>query len=139
MGLSIQNSNMSESPNLIEVYKGASKEIELEIKKPDEDVDGNSIESDFDLTGCTLYFSVRKSLNDPRSLIGKTSDDSDQIEILEPLVEGGAIIYLDYTDTNLMEPGKYFFDVWVKKPDGKRFPVIEPSEFVILPAVTVIP
>lgn len=136
MGISIVKSNMSQSPNLIEVYRGASKEIELDIKKPGTDVDGNPIDEPFDLTGCTVYFSVRKEVTSPKVLIVKSSVLDTEITLSLPLTDGKATIILDYLDTKLMEPGKYVFDVWVKKSDGKRFPVVEPSEFVILPAVT---
>lgn len=138
MGISILQSTMSRSPNAIEIYKGASKDIELDIKQPGEDVDGNPLDDAFDLTDCTVYFCVRKELDHPKALITKTSVLNSEIDLILPLIAGKAIIFISYNDTKLMTPGVYYFDVWVKKPDGKRFPVVEPSEFIILPAVTYI-
>jgi hypothetical protein len=138
MGLTISQSTMSASPNSLEIYRGQSKEVELKITKKDKDVDGNDIEVPLPLDGCTIYFSVVKTLNDNKILISKSSVDVDQISITMPYSDGKAVIYIEHTDTLYLAPGKYFFDVWVKKPDGKRFPVVSPSEFVILPAITLV-
>lgn len=136
MGISYVQSTMSKSPNVIEVYRGASKDVEINIKKPGVDIDGNKLDEPFNLTDCTLYFSVRKEVGHHKVLIYKTSDTTSEIELIAPLTNGKAMIYLSYLDTKFMEAGRYYFDVWVKKLDGKRFPVVEPSEFIVLPAVT---
>jgi len=48
-------------------------------------------------------------------------------------------VYLNPEDTSLLNAQIYYFDVWVKLSGGKRYPVIEPSEFVVKEPLTVIP
>lgn len=131
MGISLVSSTMTPSANSISIYKAQSKDIELDITKPSQDIDGNPIDVPFDLTGCTLVFQVRAQPGDAKLLISKTSASSAQILFQTPYTIGKAYIYIDFTDTKFMEPGKYYFDVWVIRPNTKRYPVIENSEFII--------
>ena len=138
MGISLVSSTMSPAPNLVELYKGQDKDIELILTETAFDVDKNPIDVPFDLTGCTLYFQVRSSGESTIIVIGKKSTDITQILIETPPVCGKAIIHISHADTEYLEPGKYLFDVWVKRVDGKRYPVVELSEFVIKLPITII-
>ena len=67
-----------------------------------------------------------------------TSDLIAEVEFTNPTV-GIARIFLNPADTQDKDATEYVFDVWVVLASGKRFAVVEPSVFVIEPAVTVIP
>ncbi len=136
MGINILQSTMSPNANTILVYKGASKDVDLKIVKDIKDPNGNPFEVPFDLTGCSLFFTVRKTLQDPKYIIYKTTNDSSQIAVSNDPTTGDAIVFIGFIDTELLEPGLYYFDVWVQEPSGKRYPVVEPSEFMVLSAST---
>jgi hypothetical protein len=116
-------------PNALVLVRGASKTVELTIvgsdKKP------------VDLTGATLWFTVKERVEDRDPLILKRSTDGAQIAITQPF-SGKAEIYLFPGDTAKLEPQEYVFDVWVVLANGKRYPVIPPSTLAIVPSVTVI-
>lgn len=136
MGISLSKSTISPTPNAIEVYKGASKDVALAITRTVDDVNGKAEDIPFDLTGCTLTFSLRTNAASPELILSKVSTDPTQIAIDADLLKGLATIFIDFTDTKDMEPGSYQFDVWVDEPSGKRYPVVEPAEFKIKPAIT---
>lgn len=138
MGLSLPQSTMSKSPNALEVYRGQSKDIEVVITTPSTDVDNNPITIAYDLTGCTLYFTVKIRSSTTKSLISKVSTDPSQIEIETPVKLGKAIIHLLPADTKYLEPDAYQFDVWVKTPSNSVYPVVAVSEFVLLQPITVV-
>lgn len=138
MGISIPQSTMSRSPNALEVYRGQSLDVELIASQPTVDVDNNPTTKPFDLTGCTIYFTVKLNGSNVRALITKTSADSTQIQIETPPTLGKAIIFLAPADTKNLEPDTYQFDVWVRIPNGEVFPIVEVSEFVVLQPITVI-
>ena len=136
MGISIDKSSLTSSPNIIELYKGQSKDIPMLVTKPALDTEGNLIDIPFNLDGCTLFFSVRLDEDSPDILISKVSTDPEQIQILTPFEDGKSVIFISYQDTLYMEPGRYRFDVWVELPNDKRFPVVEPSDFVVKKSIT---
>ena len=136
MGVTIAKSTMSNTPNAIDIFKGASKDVDIEIIKDSFDVDNNPVRTPFDLTGCTLIFTVRTTARSPVVVLYKISTDSAQIEISTTPLDGLAIIYILSSDTEKLEPGMYTFDVWVLEPSGKRYPVVLPSAFKVIDAVT---
>ena len=115
--------------NAVTATRGASKTLNLTVK----DKDGNPV----NLTGSTLYFTVKKKETDRVCVIQKISTDAAQIEVASPATKGTAQIFLQPSDTN-KDPGKYRFDVWVVLASGARFVVVKPSVFEIVPGVTVL-
>jgi hypothetical protein len=116
--------------NAMEMYRGTSKTFILEIT----DEEGAVV----NLTGSTIYFTVKDSIDAVNPLIQKKSSDALQIDIYDP-VGGKAKIYLDPADTQALALKPRIFDVWVVLTSGKRYVVIPPSDFVLKPSVTVIP
>lgn len=128
MAFSNLSSNISKSSNTIEVYRGQSKTFELTIK--------DSTNAAVDLTGASIYFTVKKEVTDTVAIISKTTDDPLQAEILAPNTDGKARIYLIPSDTSVLDVGDYLFDIWVQLSSGKRYPIVEVSKFIIKASVT---
>lgn len=138
MGRSIAQSTMSPNPNVIELYRGQSKTVELDITEFGLDVDKNTTIVPFDLTGCDIFLTVRVNGSAPKILIYKTTADALQIAIVTPFTAGKALIMFTPADTKYLEVDKYQYDVWVKKPSGELFPVVEVSDFIVLQPITVL-
>jgi len=136
MSISNSSSNISKSSSSIELYQGESKDLEIEIVKEEEDVDGNPIEVPLPLTGSKVCFTVRKLVTDPAIKIAKDSLNVLDIEIKSPATDGIVIIYIVSEDTRLLDPGRYVFDIWVVLSSGKKVPVVEVSEFIVKEPVT---
>ena len=115
--------------NTVSVIRGASKTLELTVKDEEGEV--------ADLTGATIYFSVKKRALDEFYLIQKSSLDIAEIEIPNP-TDGVAHIFLLPADTRGLDVRKYTYDIWVIL-GGERSVVIVPSVFEVLAGVTVIP
>lgn len=139
MAISGANSNISKSSNAVDLYQGESKDLDLEILQEVKDVNGVPMEEPVDLTGATLYFSVRTKANSPDLLIDKQSSNILNIEILSPATAGRAVIHLVPADTRSLSPNDYVFDIWAVLSSGKRVPVVEISEFIVKEPVTKIP
>ena len=112
----------------VEVYKGESKTLQLTIL----DCERNAV----DLTGATLYFTVKGNLNDCKVLFQKTSAQASEILILSPATDGVAEIYISPSDTSALDAGDYKYDIWVVLSSGKQVPVIAPSLFKVIQPVT---
>lgn len=140
-GITSASSTMTKSANTLEVYKGQSENLEISIVSDGEDPNCRCkpCEVPQDLTGAVIYFTVRSAIGDPEALISKSSTNALEIQIGAPPTDGIATIYLNPEDTSLLKAMTYYFDVWVKLPGNKRYPVIEPSEFIVKEALTVIP
>lgn len=128
MGQRLVSSNITPSANTVQIYRGQSKTLEVVVK----DDSCNPV----DLTGATVFFSVKMNSTDPTALITKSSTDSTQILILTPTINGIAQIFIKPLDTQYLEIDTYIFDVWVQLPSGNRYPVIPISEFIIQAGVT---
>lgn len=139
MSISGLSSNITKSSNSIDLYQGETKDLDLLVVREVKDVNNNPVEEPVDLTGATIYFSVRRSASSPDLLIGKDSTNLLAIEIVAPATSGTAIIHLLADDTKNMPPGEYVFDIWVVLSSGKRSPVVEISEFIVKEAVTKLP
>ena len=116
--------------NSIEMYKGTSKTFVLSV------VDENNVI--VDLTGATIYFTVKDGIGEVNPLVQKKSSNALEIDIFDPR-GGKAKIYLSPSDTQALALKPRVFDVWVVLSSGKRYVVIPPSDFVLKPPVTVLP
>jgi len=116
--------------NAVTVIRGVSKTLLLYVK--------DKHKEPADLTGSTIYFSVKVAAEDPHPLIQKVSADIAEIEIPNP-TDGIAKIYLQPADTQNLDFGKYVFDAWMINSAAKRFVVVKPSVFEVRPGVTWIP
>lgn len=116
--------------NALQVVRGTSKTIDLTV------TDGGG--AVVDLTGSTIYFTVKANIKDTVPLIQKKSIDILEIEIYDP--RGGvARIFLNPADTQNLALVPHIFDIWVVLSSGKRYQVVGPATFHMLPSVTVIP
>jgi hypothetical protein len=116
--------------NAITIIRGSSKTLKLTVT--------DETDAKVNLTGARLYFSVKVSERDPQPLFQKSSNNSAQAEITVPR-EGIALIYLQPSDTQNLDPHEYLFDVWVVLANGKRYPVVKPSVFKVEPGISFIP
>ena len=117
--------------NSVSVIRGTSKTLVLTVKDKNKEP--------VDLTGATIYFSVKKKETDTGNpLIQKVSTDSVQIEVPNP-TDGIAKIYLQPSDTQNLDITQYKFDVWMVSSIGKRFVVVKPSIFNVEAGITRIP
>lgn len=120
--------------NSFPMKRGSSKSLKVIFQDLSEDAQrrasscnscgNNDDEIPFDLTGCTIYFSMRREEWEDEPLIVKISTDSSQILILDAK-SGLARIFLVPDDTHRLDPGFYVFDVWVVRASGERVPVLE--------------
>ena len=115
--------------NAIEVVRGQSKTLKLTVK----DKAGVVV----DLTGSTIYFTVKEKLTDPKPLIQKLSTNIAEIEVPNP-VDGTANIFIVPDDTRSLGRGKYVYDLWIVLSTGERNPLIKPSTFEVTLGATVI-
>lgn len=139
MSISQVSSNITKSSNSIEVFKGESKDLELEVTQIGEDIDGNDEEQPVDLTGSTVYFTVREQASSPEALISKNSTNALDIEIVDPATGGFALIHLSPDDTKMLNADQFVFDIWLVLSSGKQVPVVEVSEFIVKEPVTKLP
>jgi hypothetical protein len=116
--------------NAISIIRGSSKTLKLTVTDENDAV--------VNLTGATIYFSVKVGERDPQPLFQKSSLNPAQAEITTPR-EGVALIYLQPSDTQSLDPHEYVFDVWTVLANGKRYPVVKPSVFEVKPGVSLIP
>jgi hypothetical protein len=120
--------------NSIEIHRGQSKTLSLTVSEMLEDGTSKPV----DLTGATVYFSVKVSETDQQPLFQKISTSPSQIEITTPRL-GKVRIYLEPADTKTLDPHEYKFDIWAVLASGKRYPVVPPSTFLVKPGVTRLP
>lgn len=87
-------------------------------------------EGPFDLTGSTVFFTVKKRVKDKRALISKTSDDVTEIEILLPQTDeankGKAHIFVATQDTRRLGClNEVVVDAWVVTTTGDTKRVVQ--------------
>jgi len=119
--------------NELVVVRGQSKKWLLTVT--DEDGVAYSLESG------EVRMSVKKDEKADKAGIYKVSTDTDEIEIVTPQTDEGntgkAYIYLKPADTIALEPGDYWYDVWVKNAAGDWSPVVKKARFTIEWSITV--
>lgn len=135
MTLPVISNGLTKSANSLQVYKGEYRDVEVVITQ-DVVENGEVVETAVDLATAVVTFTVRRRASDPDLLIKKTSDVGGGIDINTPTTEGSAVIHLYSSDTSLLDADVYVFDVWVELDGGKRYPVVEISEFKILEPVS---
>ncbi len=133
------SSNLTKSSNSIEVFKGESKDLELEVTQIVENAEGNDEEQPVNLTGAVVHFTVRELASTPEVLISKDSTSALDIEILVPETNGVALVHLSPDDTKNLSAQQYVFDIWVVLSSGSQVPVVEVSEFIVREPVTKLP
>jgi hypothetical protein len=116
--------------NAVTIIRGTSKTLVLTVK----DKDGAVV----DLTGATIYMTVKFNATDVNCIIQKISTDALQIEIPNP-TDGIAKIYIDPTDTVGKKTTRYVYDILVILVSGERHVVVGPAVFEIKAGVTVVP
>lgn len=96
-----------------------------------------------DITGYLIVFQVKKQPEAYRLkptdpvVISKSSDDANDIEILDQATDTGAcLIKLRSSDTEFLPPGTYAYSVRVQKPDGRWFTVAQGRIFLKGPATS---
>ena len=138
MARSVETSNINKSSNSVEIYRGQSLDLELELTIDEKQPDGQVKEVPLKLGGVGIYLMVKRNIGDERPIISKSTANALEIEIVGDPDDGLALIHFDPTDTKDEIPGELVFDVWVELSSGKRYPVVEVSLFSILKPVTVI-
>lgn len=122
-----------DSENSLEFLQGQSKTLELTITQ---DVDGT--EEKFDLTGATIYFTVKCDVRDRDNQLQKTSLVVAEIEVAADPREGTAKIYFVPEDTKGLEPGQYVYDIVVVSGTDQHV-VVGPDTLIVKRRVTVLP
>ncbi len=120
--------------NAVEIYRGVSKTIFLRVIR--RGLDGS--ETSVDLTGASVYFTVKREERDAFPVVKKSSASSSQIEITD-LRGGVAAIKLLPGDSKDLDVGQYVFDVLVILANGERHVVILPSIFEVRAGVSIVP
>lgn len=116
--------------NSVEIIRGSSLTLRLSVT--------DEGDKPVNLSGAQIYFTVKVQVEDVDPVFQKSTHNASELEI-DDATGGVARVYITPADTQKLDARKYFFDVWVILNNGRRFPVIPVSEFVVKPGVTVIP
>lgn len=113
----------------IRIYRGASKTVQLTVKK----IDGTA----YDLSGATLILTVKKDLHDQLPLFQK-SNKVGGIGVTIVSAKGGVVQFSFIpADTHKSDPRHYVYDVWVVDSSFNQYVLIPPSDFEVEPGVTI--
>ena len=138
MARSVEISNINKNSNAVEIYRGQSLDLELELTTDEKQPDGEIKEVPLKLGNVIITLSVKREIADERAIITKSTADALQIEVIDDPDNGIALIHFDPADTKDEETGDLVFDVWTELASGKRYPVVEVALFKILRPVTVL-
>lgn len=116
--------------NAVVIIRGTSKTLVLTIR----DKEGDLV----NLTGSTIYMTVRTKETDENCLFQKISTSGQQIDIPNP-TDGIAKIFIDPQDTIGKKPTRYVYDILIILASGERHVVVGPAVFEIKAGVTVVP
>ena len=98
-----------------------------------------SLSGAFDLTGATVFFTVKRDVCDSKALIAKSSNVVTEIEILlpqsDPPNKGKAKIFILPSDVNV-SPGDVVVDAWIITILGKKIRVVATLSSEIVRSVT---
>lgn len=112
--------------NSMDVYRGLTSKFLLTLTQ-----DGEK----YDLTGATVYFTVKCSVADIANRLQKTSV-SNGITIATDPRDGTAELLLSAADTQTLDPGAYVFDIVVVTAGGERFLVLGPGTLSVKQSVS---
>ena len=115
--------------NDITIVKGAAKTWNFQVKKKD----GTAL----DCTGATMYFTAREKYGATTAAILKSTNVGTEMEWTDEATGTGKL-HLVPADTKDRPVGKLVYDMWIKLPSGKPYPVIKKSSLEIEWNVTVI-
>ncbi len=114
----------------VQIIRGVSKTFRLTVTDDASDR--------VDLTGSTVYFRVKQTIDDATTEIAKSSAIPAEVTLLAQSGStlGQADIFLQPGDTSALPVGKHVYDVWLELSSGKRHAVVRPANFRIERAVT---
>ena len=115
--------------NAVVIIRGTSKTLVLTIR----DKEGKLV----NLTGSTIYMTVRTKETDEDCLFQKISTNGLEIDIPNP-TDGIAKIFIDPGDTVGKKPTRYVYDILIILVSGERHVVVGPAVFEIKAGVTVV-
>lgn len=136
MALPLVSSTMNKSINAIELYRGQSRNVEVDIVETVTE-HGVTFDRAADLTDAVVYFTAKKLAGYPVPLLSKNSTTAG-IQISSPPTLGKAVVKILSDDTKFMPSGSYVYDIWVVFPDGRSLPVVELVEFKIKDSATMV-
>jgi len=112
----------------IELYQGSNVTFRVTVV--------DTADDPVDLTGASLVFTVRKAVACEPALLRKTTDLPSEGAITDP-TGGIAELYIVPSDTGVLLPGGYVFDLWVDAllPNSTSHILIKPSPFSVLDPV----
>lgn len=114
----------------LRLVRGESKDLELHVVSV-----SDGVESDFDLSGAVIYFTVKCHVADDTNTLQKTSALVSEIEIDAIPTTGKATIYLKSSDTTSLAQGSYVFDIVVVSGDDRHV-VVGPVPLIVSRGVT---
>lgn len=118
----------------LSLYRLASRTLDLYVEQPDPSVAGGYIP--FDITGASLYLTVKAINAFGAVVLRKTSSPASGITIVSPR-GGRAQITFSPSDTAGMTEGvQYVYDLWIKLAGGEQIPLIKLSTLRVLQGVT---
>ncbi len=92
-----------------------------------------------DLSGSTLYFTLKDELEEMKSLISKDSTDVTEIEIQNQVTnKGEAKLFILFSDTAKLPPDIYVMDMWIVLSSGDRRQIVPVQRIQLIRAVTVL-
>lgn len=122
--------------------RGNSRRWRVFVREPDRGEDENDGQA-IDLTGSTVIFEMKRQPETRRLqptdevVVRKTSDDANEIEILDQTAEetkGYCRIRLVPADTEFLAPGTYAYSIDVQTALGDRYTVVSARVFLRGPA-----
>jgi hypothetical protein len=132
-------SEMSPKTRLRMLVRGDSFRWKLTCTSPNPSPGSDAIGPRFDLTGVLIIFTMKLwradggSVSTDRIIIRKSSDDTDEISVLDQLSDvtiGQCVIKGNPDDTQYLEPGVYRYDIRLHLTNGERITVISDEIYV---------
>jgi hypothetical protein len=122
--------SMLDSETALEVIHGETKELELTV------VDSSG--EKFDLTGASIYLTVKCKVSDTNNVLQLTSTPAAGIVFATDPRDGTATITFTVANTS-QTPGTYIYDIWLVESGGERHVLIGPEKFKVVRGVTRLP
>lgn len=103
----------------IEIVRGTTNTFQIAVT----DAEGREYAL---VSGEKVVFGIKKNPEDDEAIFVKTITKG---------IDGIYVATIEASDTEDLDPGKYFYDVGLRSGD-KYYNIIEPSTFMILPNIT---